>query len=95
MIKPFTLDRLAGCVRCSTTDESSESLSAHDAIFVGTFLPFFRALDRPTAIACLRLFTLPPRPLLAVPRLWRRISLLTSLLALREYLRRLFAMRLS
>src|SRR5262249_24313137 len=38
----------------------------------GTFLPFLRTLERPMAIACLRLFTLPPRPrrpLLAVPRL--------------------------
>jgi hypothetical protein len=45
------------------------------------------------AIACLRLLTLPPfppRPLLAVPRLYRCISLLTSLLALREYLRFFF-----
>jgi hypothetical protein len=37
--------------------------------FRGTRLPFFRAFERPIAIACLRLFTLPPRPLLAVPRL--------------------------
>lgn len=38
----------------------------------GTFFPFLRALDNPIAIACLRLLTLPalpPRPLLAVPRL--------------------------
>jgi hypothetical protein len=37
--------------------------------FLGTFFPFFRALDNPTAIACFRLFTLPPLPLFAVPRL--------------------------
>ncbi len=37
--------------------------------FLGTFLPFFRALDRPIAIACWRFFTLPPLPLFAVPRL--------------------------
>jgi len=56
-------------------------------VFFGTFLPFLRAFDRPIAIACLRLFTRPPRPprpLLAVPFLKRRISLSTSLLALRE-----------
>ena len=38
--------------------------------FLGTFLPFLRAFDRPIAIACLRLFTLPPlppRPLFAFP----------------------------
>ena|SRR5690349_15122501 len=42
------------------------------ARFAGTFFPFLRALDSPIAIACLRLFTLPPLPpgpLLAVPRL--------------------------
>src|SRR5262249_55644127 len=56
----------------------------------GTFLPFFRALESPIAIACLRLFTLPPlppRPLLAVPFLYRRISPSTSLPELLEYLR--------
>src|SRR6478672_7537611 len=40
--------------------------------FLGTFLPFLRALERPMAMACLRLLTLPPLPpgpLFAVPRL--------------------------
>src|ERR1043165_5111811 len=40
--------------------------------FLGAFLPFLRAFERAMAIACLRLFTLPPlppRPLLALPRL--------------------------
>src|SRR6266576_6715505 len=32
----------------------------HD--FFGTFAPFFRASDNPIAMACLRLFTLPPFP---------------------------------
>ena len=64
--------------------------------FAGTFFPFLRALDSPIAIACLRLFTLPPLPLLAVPRLYRCISFLTSVPELREYLRvRLFAMSFS
>ena len=46
----------------------------------GTVLPFLRALERPMAIACLRLFTLrlPPLPLCALPRLYRRISRWTS-----------------
>src|SRR5262245_47338541 len=38
----------------------------------GTFLPFLRALESAMAIACLRLFTLPPfppLPLFAFPRL--------------------------
>jgi len=46
----------------------------------GTFAPFFRASDRPIAIACLRLFTvppLPPRPLFRVPFFLRRIALST------------------
>src|ERR1700684_882935 len=72
--------------------------NTHDLGFVvrffGTFFPFLRAFERPMAIACLRLFTfppLPPRPLFAVPFLKRRISLLTSLPELREYLRFLAA----
>jgi hypothetical protein len=71
---------------------------AYDARFFGTFLPFLRAFDRPMAMACFRFFTLPPlppRPLLAVPRLYLCISLLTSLPALLEYLRRLWAMLFS
>jgi hypothetical protein len=46
--------------------------SAYLLRLAGTFFPFLRALDNPIAIACLRLLTLPalpPRPLLAVPRL--------------------------
>ena len=52
--------------------------------FLGTLAPFFRASERPMAMACFRLFTLPPRPFLPrlrVPRLRRRIALLTVLLA--------------
>src|SRR5262245_18978427 len=74
-------------MRCST--RCLLDTPAHD-FFFGTFFPFLRALDRPMAIACLRLFTFPPfppRPLLAVPRLYRRISLSTSRPALREYRR--------
>src|SRR5512138_2224096 len=44
----------------------------------GTFAPFLRASERPIAIACLRLFTLPPWPLLprlSVPCLRRPIAL--------------------
>jgi len=32
------------------------------ALFFGTFLPFLRASESPMAMACLRLFTLPPLP---------------------------------
>ena len=40
----------------------------------GTFAPFFRASLRPMAIACLRLLTLRPEPLLSVPFFRRRIA---------------------
>ena len=55
-----------------------------------TFAPFFRASERPIAIACLRLFTFPPfppRPLLNVPFFFRRIALSTRLLAAFPYFR--------
>jgi hypothetical protein len=56
----------------------------------GTFAPFFRASDRPIAIACSRLFTLPPRPdlpLRSVPFFRRRMALSTRLLAALPYFR--------
>src|SRR5690348_3893782 len=56
----------------------------------GTFAPFFRASERPIAIACLRLFTFPPfppRPLLSVPFFFRRIALATRLPADFPYFR--------
>jgi hypothetical protein len=58
--------------------------------FFGTFLPFLRASDRPMAIACFRLLTvppLPPLPLLSVPFFSLRTALSTSFDALGEYLR--------
>ena len=63
----------------------------------GTRLPFRRAFDNPIAIACLRLFTLPPLPplpLRAVPRLYLRISLSTSFEALRAYFLAMRVLRL-
>ena len=62
------------------------------AFFFGTRAPFLRASDRPMAIACLRLFTLPPFPPLPerkVPLFLRRIALATVLLAPLLYRRRL------
>ena len=56
----------------------------------GTFAPFFRASERPMAMACFRLFTFPPCPFLPrrrVPCFRRRIALATLLLAPRLYLR--------
>ena len=67
-------------------------------LFLGTFLPCLRAFDKPMAIACLRLLTLPPLPplpLCAVPRLYRCISDSTSRLAPREYFRFRFAITFS
>jgi hypothetical protein len=58
----------------------------------GTLAPFFRASDNPIAMACSRLFTLPPRPALPlrrVPRFRRRIALSTVLPAALPYFRRL------
>ena len=43
----------------------------------GTFAPFRLASLRPIAIACLRLVTFRPEPLLSVPRFRRRIVDLT------------------
>src|SRR3954470_3685442 len=57
---------------------------------LGTFFPFLRASERPMAIACLRLFTvppLPPLPLLSVPFFRRCIALFTRLLAALPYFR--------
>src|SRR3954468_14603058 len=56
----------------------------------GTFAPFFRASESPMAIACLRLFTLPPFPPgpdFNVPLFLRRIALSTDFPADFEYLR--------
>jgi hypothetical protein len=50
----------------------------------GTLAPFFRASDRPMAIACFRLFTrppFPPGPDRKVPRFLRLMAFSTRLLA--------------
>jgi hypothetical protein len=60
--------------------------------FRGTLAPFFRASERPIAIACFRLVTLPalpPLPLRSVPFFRRRIALSTRLLADFPYFREL------
>jgi hypothetical protein len=62
-----------------------------DVRFRGTFAPFLRASLSPIAIACLRLFTVPPfppRPLLSVPRFRLRIALSTLFPAALPYRRR-------
>jgi hypothetical protein len=42
--------------------------------FLGTFAPAFRASDKAIAIACLRLVTFLPLPLLSVPRFFSCIT---------------------
>src|ERR1700681_3720441 len=59
------------------------------AFFIGTLAPFLRASERPMAIACLRLVTLPPLPPWperSVPRFSRCRALLTLLPAALPYL---------
>src|SRR3954470_6112820 len=70
--------------------ENRQRLLLRFVFFFGTFLPFLRASERPIAIACLRLLTLPPFPPLPrfkLPFLRLRIALSTSFEALLEYLR--------
>jgi hypothetical protein len=58
-------------------------------LFRGTLARLLRASERPMAIACFRLFTvppLPPFPDFKVPRFLRRIALLTDLPAAFPYL---------
>jgi hypothetical protein len=59
--------------------------------FLGTFAPFLRASERPMAMACFLLFTLPPLPPLperSVPLFFRRMAVSTDLLAPLLYFRR-------
>jgi hypothetical protein len=61
--------------------------------FAGTFAPAFRASDNPIAIACFRLFTLPPLPpfpLFSVPLFRFFIARSTLLPAAFPYFRVLF-----
>ena len=66
-------------------------LRAAPGFFGGTLAPLLRASDKPMAIACLRLLTVRPEPLLSDPRFWRRMALATDLLAVLPY----FAIRFS
>lgn len=50
---------------------------SRDTYLRGTLAPFFRASDRPMAIACLRLLTRPPFPDFKVPCFLQRMALLT------------------
>src|SRR6266852_2057089 len=74
-----------------TREDVRRPASHTQAAFLrGTFTPFLRASERPIAIACSRLFTLPPLPPLperSVPLFFRCIALLTLLLAAWPYFR--------
>src|SRR4029077_12486676 len=78
--KDVTLLSLAGTKARAPEDRTTASRPRRDLstsshcigyFFLGTFLPFFRALESAMAMACFRLFTLPalpPLPLFAFPR---------------------------
>jgi hypothetical protein len=71
------------------TNSSRDLIQPQRDAFFGTFAPFLRASDKPMAIACFLLFTMPPFPPFPdrkVPFFLRRIALLTVLLAARPYL---------
>ena len=50
-----------------------------EVFLLGTLAPVLRASDNPIAIACLRLVTFAPLPLLSVPDFLRFIALRTVL----------------
>ena len=65
-----------------------DALSDRPLFFLGTLAPFSRASERPIAIACLRLFTvppLPPLPDLSVPFFFLCMALFTDLPAALPY----------
>jgi len=72
-----------------TTFEFGE-VDYDELFFRGILAPFLRASERPIAIACFRLFTvpppLPPRPDLRVPLFLRRMALATVSRAVFPYL---------
>ena len=64
-----------------------EALFLDALFFFGTFAPFFRASDKPIAIACFLLFTvLPDLPDLSLPRFFSCMALSTFFCATFEYL---------
>lgn len=66
------------------------AVSSYAAFLPGTFAPFLRASERPIAIACCRLLTVPPfppRPDFRVPFFFRCIALFTLLPAAFPYFR--------
>ena len=55
-------------------DDEPDDADLRERFRDGTLAPFSRASLNPIAIACLRLFTVLPDPLLSVPRFRRRMA---------------------
>jgi hypothetical protein len=69
--------------------DATELIRIQLDLFGGTLAPFLRASERPMAIACFRLLTVPPLlpfPDFKVPRFLRRSALPTDLAAAFPYL---------
>jgi hypothetical protein len=74
---------------CCHSPKSRVAVGYAELFFRGTYAPFLRASESPIAIACFRLFTvppLPPWPDLSVPLFFRRIALATVFRAVLLYL---------
>jgi len=73
----------------SESQAQRDELRLDERLFGGTFAPFFRASERPMAIACLRLLALGclPDPAFSFPRLARCMALRTLFCAPLPYLR--------
>jgi hypothetical protein len=63
------IDRLTFPARLVHAPQHRKMANRLHELFRGTFVPFLRAFESAIAMACLRLLTLPPLPLRAVPRL--------------------------
>ncbi len=57
----------------------------HPFFLAGTFAPFFRAFERPMAIACFRLLAFPDLPLFCVPAFVFSTAFFTSFFAAAPY----------
>src|SRR5882757_5408886 len=74
---------------CRHSPKKLGAVDYAELFFRGTLARFLRASESPIAIACFRLFTvppLPPRPDLSVPLFFRRIALPTVFRAALPYL---------
>jgi hypothetical protein len=87
---PSCLTRFGPGVVQEGRNSFTGAVSSYAAFLPGTFAPFLRASERPIAIACFRLLTVPPfppRPDFSVPFFFRCIALFTLLPAAFPYFR--------